>query len=121
MFVLIENIVAYVNNKSSNLHTCVNALNLIVSCNNLELLEPFDGPCSAHALSKVCQYAMINEKMYTSLSYTFIKYIQGVIQKCITWPKKMGKGKQTWDKVCIDSKLKPIQLNTLVKMRLRFI
>jgi hypothetical protein len=117
MFVLIENLVAYVNNGGSNLHTCVDALNFIVSSSNLELLEPFDGPCSAHALSKVCQYAMINEKMYTSLSYTFIKSIQGVIQKCITLPKKFGKGKQTRDKACIDSKLRPIQLKTLVKMR----
>ncbi len=82
------------------MHTCVNALNFIVSCNNLELLEPFEGPCSAHALSKVCQYAMINEKMYTSLNYTFISLFK-VSYKCITWPKKLGKGKQTWDKVSV--------------------
>jgi hypothetical protein len=30
MFILIENIVTYVNNEGSNLHTCVNAPNFIV-------------------------------------------------------------------------------------------
>jgi hypothetical protein len=41
----------HVKNESSNLHTCVNALNFIVSCNNLGLLEPFNGLCFGHALS----------------------------------------------------------------------
>jgi hypothetical protein len=75
MFVLNGKRMVYVKNESSKLHTCVNALNFILSCNNLGLLEPFDGLCFGHALSKVRQYTMIDEKMYTSLSYTFIKSI----------------------------------------------
>jgi hypothetical protein len=53
-------------------------------CDFLGLLKPFDGSCFGHALSKVCQYAMINEKVDISLSFAFIKIIQFAIQKCIT-------------------------------------
>jgi len=50
--------------------------------------------------------------MAYSLNYTFIKSIQVSIQKCITWSKKFNKGKQAWDKACIDFKLNPKKLNT---------
>ncbi len=45
---------AYVKDEGSNLQTCVNALNSIVLCVNLAMMEPFDGLCFGHALSKVC-------------------------------------------------------------------
>jgi hypothetical protein len=83
----------------------------------LGLLEPFDGSCLGHALSKVCEYAITNDKMCIGLSYAFIKDVQGAIQKCITWPKKSGKGKQAWDKACIDFKIRPRKLNTHVKIK----
>ncbi len=43
---------AYVKNKPSP--TCVVVLNFVMSCNNLNMYEPFDGSCFEHALSKVC-------------------------------------------------------------------
>jgi hypothetical protein len=50
MFILTKTIIAYIKNEGSNLHTCANALNFVVSCSNLRLLEPFDGslfwPCT---------------------------------------------------------------------------
>jgi hypothetical protein len=55
--------------------------------------------------------------MSISLCYAFIKVVQGAIKKCITWPKKLGKGKQTWDKACIEYGLKPIKLNMPMKTR----
>lgn len=55
--------------------------------------------------------------MCIDLSYTPIKIIQSAIHKCITWPKKLNKGRQTWDKVYIDCRLKKIKLNTFVKIR----
>ncbi len=55
--------------------------------------------------------------MSIGLSYTSIKVIQGAIQKCITWPKNLGKCRQAWDKARIDSRLRPIKLNMLMKMR----
>jgi hypothetical protein len=53
-FALTKKIVACVKNERSNLQTCASALNFVVSCNNLGLLEPFDGSCVRHELSKVC-------------------------------------------------------------------
>jgi hypothetical protein len=44
-------------------------------------------------------------QLRVGLSYTPIKTIQSAIRKCITWPKKLGKGTQTWDKVYIDYRL----------------
>jgi hypothetical protein len=68
-------------------------------------LEPFDGSYLGHALSKVCQYAITNEKMFIGLPYASIKVVQLTIQKFITWPKKSRKGKQAWEKTCTKSSL----------------
>jgi len=46
-----------------NLQTCASALNFVVSCASLAMMEPFDGLCFGHALSKVCQYATTDEKV----------------------------------------------------------
>ncbi len=72
-FVLTNRIVTYVKDEGSNLETCASALNSIVWCNSLGLLEPFDILCFGHALSKVCQYATIDEKVSIDLNYAFIK------------------------------------------------
>jgi hypothetical protein len=40
------------------------------------------------------------------------------MQKCITWPKKFGKGHKKWNKACIEVGLKPIKLNTPLKTML---
>ncbi len=55
--------------------------------------------------------------MCIGLSYAFIKDVQGAIQKCITWLKKSGKGRQAWDKAYINYKLRPRKLNMLMKIR----
>jgi len=89
----------------------------VISCNSLVLLESIDDSCLGHALSKVCQYATIDDKVCIGLSYAFIKDVQGAIQKHITWPQKLGKGKQAWDKAYIDSKSRPRKLNTPMKIR----
>ncbi len=44
-FALIDKIVTYVNDERFNLQTCASALNSIVSCSILVLLEPFRGSC----------------------------------------------------------------------------
>ncbi len=53
-FTFMEKIVAYVKDEGSNLQTCASVFNSIVSCGNLGSLEPFDGSCFGHELSKVC-------------------------------------------------------------------
>ncbi len=57
-FALTKKIIIYVKGERFNLQTCANALNPIVLCYSLGLLEPFDGSCFRHALSKVCQYVI---------------------------------------------------------------
>ncbi len=55
--------------------------------------------------------------MSIGLNYTSIKVIQGAIQKCITWPKNLGKGRQTWHRAYIDFGLRLMKLNTFMKTR----
>jgi hypothetical protein len=85
-FSLTHKILAFVEDEKSNLQVCENALISIVSCNNLDLLEPFDGTCFGHALSIVCKYVIANEKVPIGLPFVFIKAIQSSIQNYITWP-----------------------------------
>jgi len=47
-------ILVFVKDEGSNLQTCASALTFIISCNNLGVLEPFDGTRFGHSLSKVC-------------------------------------------------------------------
>jgi len=42
--------------KRSNLQTFVITFNLIMSCDGLNMVQPFDGSYFGHALLKVCQY-----------------------------------------------------------------
>jgi len=86
----------------------------------MQSLQPFDDSYLGHALSKVCQYATIDEKVDVGLISTFIKAIQSIIQKCSTWPKKSNKGKQAWEKTCIEFGLRPKTVNTLMKTRYIF-
>jgi len=62
-----------------HLQTCANVLTSIVSCNTLALLEPFDGSFVWHALSKVCQYVIANEKMSNDLPCVPLKATQFAI------------------------------------------
>jgi hypothetical protein len=71
-FALIDKIVTYVNDERFNLQTCASALNSIISCSTLVLLESFCGSCLGHALSKACQYATIDDKVRNSLSYAWM-------------------------------------------------
>jgi hypothetical protein len=86
-----------------------------VSCCDLNRAEPFKGYCFGHALS-VFQYATSNDKVVLGFHYASIKATQANVQKCNTWLKKSNKGKQAWEKVCVDSCLSPRKLNTPMKM-----
>jgi len=84
MFFLTQKTLAFLKDEWSNLQTCASALTSIVSYNNLGLLKPFDGICFRHAMLKVCEYVIINEKMSIGLSSTSIEAMQSSLQKCIT-------------------------------------
>ncbi len=55
--------------------------------------------------------------MCNDLKYISIKSIETYQQKCITWPKKFGKGRYEWKKACIEIGIHPIKLNTLMKTK----
>jgi len=47
-----------------------------------------------------------------------VKIAQFDPYKCITWPKKLRKGRQEWNKACGDLNSPQRKLNILVKTRL---
>ncbi len=49
------------------------ALTTIVSCEVLGLFTPFVGTCWGHAMSKCCQCAIDDSKVYVSLTSISIK------------------------------------------------
>jgi hypothetical protein len=44
----------------------------------------------------------MDEKVCKDLTYVCIKIAQGYLQKCITWPKRFGNGRQEWNKACVE-------------------
>ncbi len=68
----------------------------------LRFKESYQGIFFGHAFSKTCHYATIHGKVSRGLKHVSIKFAQVDLQKCKTWPKKFGKGKQKWNKVCIN-------------------
>ncbi len=55
--------------------------------------------------------------MCTDLKYVSIKYVQVDLQKCMIWLKVFGKGRQEWNKACLETNIRPRKLNTHVKTR----
>jgi hypothetical protein len=112
-FGLKKKIIAFVKEEGVNLNAMTSIARSIVNC--------FNGNCFGHVLSKGCQYGIIEEKVCKNMKFVSIKNAQFDIQKCITWLKKSGKGKQKWNKVCMDAGIQPKKLNTLLKTRLVFL
>jgi hypothetical protein len=54
------------------------------------------------------------------MRFTSIKNAQFDIKKCITGPKKFGKGKQEWNKECMDARIDPRKLNAPINTMLVF-
>jgi hypothetical protein len=44
-----------------------------VSCHDLDIVKPFDGYCLGHALLKVCQYVISDDKVVRGLHYASSK------------------------------------------------
>ncbi len=91
----------YVKDEGSNINAMIIALKSIVSCEFFGLEESFQGTCFGHVFSKACQYGTKEEKICKNLEYVFIKFAQANLQKCLTWPKKFGKGRQEWNKALL--------------------
>jgi hypothetical protein len=50
-------------------------------------------------------------------SMFLLKFAQTNLQKCTTWPKKSRKGKQEWNKACVEIGICPKKLNTPMKTK----
>ncbi len=65
--------------------TMTTTLKLVISCETLNLLTPFDGTCFGHAMSKATQYVMTNfGTVSKDLGIVNIKSTQASFQACIT-------------------------------------
>jgi hypothetical protein len=95
-------------------------LQFVVNCEVLGMEESFQGICFGHAFFKACQYRIDEEFFCKNLKYVSIKSTQSYLQKYITWAKKSRKRRHEWTKTCIDSRICPRKLNTLVKTRYFF-
>jgi hypothetical protein len=60
----------------------------MISCETFGLDTSFDGVCFGHAMNKVGQYAMNDDKVSKDLMLISVKFAQTFLQSYITWPKK---------------------------------
>ncbi len=81
------------------------------------LNESFHGTCFGHVFLKTCQYVINNEKVSKNLQFISIKSTQSNLQKCITWLKNSGKGRQGQNKTCLNFNIHPRKLNIPIKTR----
>ncbi len=61
--------------------------------------------------------AFVEEKVCKDSKYVCVKCVQVDLQKCISWHKKSGKGKQEWNKAYVETGICPRKLNTLMKTK----
>jgi len=85
-------------------------IKFVVCCEILGLEESFEGYCFGHAFFKDYQYATTQDKVCKNLKDMSITFAQSNLQKCITWPKKFGKGRHEWNQACISFNLHPRNL-----------
>ncbi len=79
--------------------------------------QPFNGDCWAHAWSKACSHSLKDENVTQGLKRINVTNTRKVMQSCVTWTKKSGKGKMQWEQSCIQARLRPRTIPTPVKTR----
>lgn len=104
-FNLTNKTIAYVKDEGANLNILTAALTSIVSCGPLQLAQPYAGTCFGHVMSNCCQYATNEDKICNQMHEISLEDAQAVLQKTITWTKKLNKGRQEWVKACLDASL----------------
>ncbi len=119
-FGLRKKIIAFVKDEGANLNVMTLALRFIMSYDILGLEESFNGSCFGRVFFKACQYGTTKKKVCKDMRFMSIKNVQYDIHKCITWSKKFGKGRLEWNKACMDARICPKKLNTLIKTKLIF-
>lgn len=114
---LTSRIIAYINDEGSSLDIMTTALTSVVSCELLDLAEPFSGTCFGHALSRCCHHATDDSKVCAGLKTVSLKDAQASLQKSITWIQHSRKGRQEWAKTCAEKQLSQRTLKPPVKTR----
>lgn len=107
----------YIKNEGANLGTMVATVNVIVSCENLGLEEPFQSTCFGHAMLKACQYDITNNKV--SMGFPWHLYLN-CLHKLLEVYKMAWKIRERlvgMDKVGIDVGMQPWKLSILMKTR----
>jgi hypothetical protein len=105
-FQLMDKVITYVKDESSNLNTLVVTLFSIVTYAPLQLEDPLASFCYGHVMSKACQYATIDTKLCVGMKEVLLKDVHSTLQRTMLSIKKSSKGKQKWDKICIEAKQK---------------
>ncbi len=72
-FNLTSKVIAYVKDEGANLNSFTTTLTSIMSCEPLQLLQPFVGFCFGHVMSKACQYAMNEAKVGAGMKEVNLK------------------------------------------------
>jgi hypothetical protein len=75
-FNLTKKVIAYVKDEGINLNFLTTAFIFIVSCEPLQLPQPFVGFFFGHVMSKACQYAMNEIKVGVAMKELSLKNVQ---------------------------------------------
>jgi hypothetical protein len=107
-------ILAYAKDEGNNLCTMTIVLSSIIYCKVLGLTTPFIGSYWGHAMFKCCKYAIDNIKVYIGLTSISIK---NLFCKNHHLDPKKWKGRQEWQKTCLDMGICPHKFQTPLKTR----
>jgi hypothetical protein len=78
-FQLMDKVIAYVKDESSNLNTLATTLTSIVTYAPLQLKEPLASFCFGHVMSKTCQYATIHTKFCVNMKEVLLKNVHSTL------------------------------------------
>jgi len=78
---LLDKVIAYVKDEGANLNTLTRTLSNIMSCVPLLLPQPYVISCYEYAMSKCCQYAIDDLKMWCGMKEASIKMAIGLFFK----------------------------------------
>jgi len=73
-FSFTSNILCYVKDEGINLRNMIMALKLVILCEALSFLVPFDGACFEHVVSKGVQHASNDNKVSKDLTLVNVKF-----------------------------------------------
>ncbi len=117
-FKLAHRVIAFVKDEGSNLTSMAFTLCSIIDYQPLRLLKVYEGICFGHVMYKACQQATNGNKVSKCLVQVSVKDVQAALQKTITLcTKKSGKGRQEWEKACIECGMPPRKLKTVIKTK----